>query len=639
MDREWFAVFVVFSLLINTVASHGLETILPHDWAGMCSFYQDSNILGLYVDHLAAERVFSIHCYVQDSDSWRFATLQTWLKGFTGFSVFLTVECSQNGIISLPWPMKAKGLVGMKVSNCRLQDKYADVTNPDVTGLPDQLRVLDLRDSVWLGDDAAFEFMTRSDVLLTIGADYDCGQDSTLEYMVISNVTDLLNDGPQFGSDHNYYFDIGHSKTAPTSAGRAQTIAPYSQPSETQPKPSISTSTNSSTTMASLDLETKLNLLLQKLSKVANISEPASLRVGKPSPGSMNSTAAASQAGYEDLLENIQSVQHTCVYERLRVLDESSPSVMPVHHFSIMVQGGSYPELRTMNYSLSGLQEIPTELTQFRMFFPKLSYLDLTKNMIRHVTLAESAEPGRSEYLTLDLRLNYITHINLNVVWSWADTQDIFVDIRFNPLHCGCHMVDLLHKMRKANFFTDSMAKYEYLKDVRCHTPPHLTGQRLGTVELSCSGRLMEASATKLTDDASLSTTNLAVLLAFCGLAVIILVIVGVVAVLYLSRFGTLNVKQGIKPGTIQISHFSIQDSHCSTQDSHSSTQDSHSSTQASLSSTQNSHSSTQDSHFSTQDSHSSTQDSHFSTQDSHASTRCSHSPDVELGLQTELVS
>ncbi|GFR60645.1 protein toll [Elysia marginata] len=498
--------------------SQNFETILPPTWAQICTFTQDNNILGFYVDHLPAERVFSIRCSVSQEDAWSFVTFQTWLKGFTGFSVFLTVECADRGTISLPWPMKAKGLVGLKVSRCRLKDKYADVMNPDISAMADQLRVLDMRDSVWLSDTAAFEFMIRPEVLLGMTADYDCGQDSTLEYMVMSNVTDTLRS--HSGASMNQGTDsdsgttkqsINHEKNASgASAGRSINHG---------------SSTNA------------LNDAIMRLSQSSNISDTLAVSLNEPKSSAANNKASPTQTGYQELLMNIQSVQHTCVYEKLKVLDESCPSVMSAHHFSIMVQGGSYPEVRKMNYSFSGLPEIPRELREFRVYFPKLAYLDLTKNFIRHVALPNPAQIPASPHLSLDLRYNHITNINLSMIYSWAAAKDIYIDIRFNPIDCECHMNDLLLAMKKNDFFNGLLEPYKYLKDIACYSPLSLKGQKLSCIELSCSGPTSNSLAAEYARNNSLSQTNLAVLLVFCCLATAILAVVIVVLILYLRKY------------------------------------------------------------------------------------------------------
>ncbi|RUS80593.1 hypothetical protein EGW08_011648 [Elysia chlorotica] len=534
--------FVVIRLILlrSTVISHDVETILPTSWAPICSFTQDNNILGLYVDQLPAERVFLVKCHVSPNDVWSFSTLQAWLKSFTGFLVFLTVECRDEAAISLPWPMKANGLVGLKVSGCRLKDKYADVFNPDISTLPDEMRVLDIRDSVWLSDVAAFELMTQSEVLLGMSADYDCGQDSTLEYIVMSNLTDSLSTvtGSSMGKDREL---IDESfKKASNQKDSNQSPAEFAlAPGTSAGDPPTTSNSNAASSQKDF---------LMRLLQSPNISDALAISVSKPLSGAANNATSPTQVGYQDLLKNIQSVDHACVYKRLKVLDESCPSVMSVHHFGIMVQSGSYPELRTMNYSFSGLPEIPQELREFRVFFPKLSYLDLTKNGIRHVALPKSPRTPVSHQLSMDLRHNQITHINLSTVQSWAEIKDIYVDIRFNPIDCGCHMNDLLLAMKSKDFFIDSMAPYKYLKDMKCSSPLSMKDKELASIELVCSSSLIDSREAKDSDN-SLSTTNLTILFVFCGLATSILVVVTIVAILYFKKYRFAAVKELVAIG------------------------------------------------------------------------------------------
>lgn len=101
--------------------------------------------------------------------------------------VAVDLQCENGGTISLPFPMRAPGLVKLTVFNCRLLDKYADFATP-AQELGDWMRVQDMRDCVWINDPQDLDFVLKN--FMKITSHYDCGQDSTLVSYVYRNVSD-----------------------------------------------------------------------------------------------------------------------------------------------------------------------------------------------------------------------------------------------------------------------------------------------------------------------------------------------------------------------------------------------------------------------------------------------------------------
>lgn len=91
-------------------------------------------------------------------------------------------------MVSLPWPMRAPGLVKLTVVNCGMLDKYADF-NTSAEQIPDSLRVLDVRDCTWLNKAEAVDRVIRNSEIVT--GEYECGQDSTVQFHLYRNVSDM----------------------------------------------------------------------------------------------------------------------------------------------------------------------------------------------------------------------------------------------------------------------------------------------------------------------------------------------------------------------------------------------------------------------------------------------------------------
>ena len=101
--------------------------------------------------------------------------------------VAVDLQCETGGTISLPFPMRAPGLVKLTVFNCRLLDKYADFATP-AQELGDWMRVQDMRNCVWINDPKDLDFVLKN--FMKITSHYDCGQDSTLVSYIYRNVSD-----------------------------------------------------------------------------------------------------------------------------------------------------------------------------------------------------------------------------------------------------------------------------------------------------------------------------------------------------------------------------------------------------------------------------------------------------------------
>lgn len=465
-----FVVCVLVICLMVEAATTG--SVIPPSWRYMCSAKPDHEILGHYVG--SADHVVRIECHVKGDtvNILNFQTLRDQLQKVEGVQIFLHVTCSNGGMISLPWPMKANGLVGLKVSECAMTGKYADFKNPEVSEIPDQLRVVDIRNSVWLIDDSAFQAISSPDGLASMTSDYDCGQDGTIEYMTTSNVSTLL-----------------FPKSEET----------ISTPTKTKTDGDVESMKLQSSNSAS-DSNDRTDSHAKKSNFQTMPTPPGATDTSATSEN--NATDSAEQE-YTNMLNNLLSLDIKCNFKELRVIDESISQVMSVDHFLLMISGATYPELRVMNYSWSGIRNLPPELQNFGQYFPKLEYLDLSGNYLTEVHLKPPPRENPGVTLTLDARHNRIANIALTDVLEWASTDGVFVDVRENPLHCGCEMAELLQKMQSDSFFVSNLQKYAYLQELTCFTPARFRGQRLLEVQLECPlrnyfrGRLARSSLSR----------------------------------------------------------------------------------------------------------------------------------------------
>uniref|UniRef100_A0A2C9KJI5 LRRCT domain-containing protein n=1 Tax=Biomphalaria glabrata TaxID=6526 RepID=A0A2C9KJI5_BIOGL len=411
------------------------KNAVPPEWENICQADENSDILKSYLlEFKEQDKVVHLKCLVSSSSvGWRFSVLRDHLnRTLNNVSVFLYVECSTGSKISLPWPMKAPGVVGVSINNCILTDKYADLWNPLFSNMKTALRVLEIRNSNWLSESFSFNFVLNN--LSSITKDFDCGHSNTIEYMVNSNVSDIVD------------------------------------PRDLKPQSSVNIFKNFNFSRIPGFKEAEFNARGSNSQSHRTFIHRLSLE-----------NATSTSTSVENMLSKLGEINvHKCNFSRLRVLEESYPTLMIVNYFKILVRTNFYPEIKVLNFSRSGISEMPVELVDFRKYFPKLTYMDLSRNNMTEVKLPSHFNPGSQ--LTLNVSYNKITRLTLDDLIAVSEVEGLFLDFRGNPIHCGCEMADLLLKMKSADFFTGKLMPYSYIKNVECASPFHLLGRRLSSL-------------------------------------------------------------------------------------------------------------------------------------------------------------
>ncbi|PVD20663.1 hypothetical protein C0Q70_18821 [Pomacea canaliculata] len=181
-------------------------SLLPTGWDEIC---QSTSLVAN--DSNAS---FSCHVTREAQVQWRLADLRASLAT-KDVKVSFNVTCEQGANISLPWPMKAPGLVELRVRDCILLDQFADFQTP-AEKLSDSLRVLDMQHCTWLTDVQTFlMFYSKME---NMSEEFDCGQDSSLVEYIMKNISRHLrglskslsglgqNSGPSKGADTGTIF-------------------------------------------------------------------------------------------------------------------------------------------------------------------------------------------------------------------------------------------------------------------------------------------------------------------------------------------------------------------------------------------------------------------------------------------------
>ncbi|KAK3085435.1 hypothetical protein FSP39_003251 [Pinctada imbricata] len=228
------------------------------------------------------------------------------------------------------------------------------------------------------------------------------------------------------------------------------------------------------------------------LQNITYIFPRFSLRASNSSQFKMLRTVAKAYLGKTKKESKIN-----CVYENLKVYDHSRSNSIGKDTIRRMVREGKYPELLVFNLSRTNVLEIPELLQDWRLYFPKLMYLDLRYNNIkdfRFIVDYDDSDKKNKSVGVIDLRNNNITSISYRTLRSMRHHGSLKVDIRDNPISCVCEMREFVHYLKKPNnnFTLNAHVtgnKYLYLRDLTCANPPHVRGRRILSLsdrELGC---------------------------------------------------------------------------------------------------------------------------------------------------------
>ncbi|GFR77819.1 Toll-like protein [Elysia marginata] len=371
-------------------------------------------------------------------------------------SVTYTVQvvCLTGANVSLPWPMKVPGIRELYVRHCRLTDRYASYMDPVEASLPDELRVLDIRHSAWVMGSGSRDIGITQEETLNLTSDYECGQDTSLEVMVFRNVSDITD-----LSFDSLNFTTPHKKKKPLKTpGEPQGL----MKGAIKPEDSLN---KDSGKVVSASQDFKQSLMPPPNMDLTNIED---------------ALTKEAQIDFLDLLKKSLNTRTRCQYSKLRLMDESMAQFTPLFHFEFLVQGANYPVLEIMNYSRIGMNELPRELSEWRRYFPKLIFLDLTHNHISSVSVKKFPTLAPTGRVTFDLRYNNITTLSLETLAEWSRVDNFFVDIRSNPINCGCDMKDFILALKTP--LNRYLEQYEYIREMTCATPDNLAGTMLKAV-------------------------------------------------------------------------------------------------------------------------------------------------------------
>lgn len=160
----------------------------PGNWSKSCRRVNKPlvNLSSLSPD--IQHNLLQISCTVaSDTSLLRFVELREWtdtLKKKVSVNITCSPFLEKKSSIDLPWPMKAKHVVSLTVTGCRILGYFSEYFTVDKLAIPDELLSLELRNSVIMFGLSEMINMVNSKA----SPEADCGQ-MTLERSVRSDVT------------------------------------------------------------------------------------------------------------------------------------------------------------------------------------------------------------------------------------------------------------------------------------------------------------------------------------------------------------------------------------------------------------------------------------------------------------------
>ncbi|KAK3086674.1 hypothetical protein FSP39_021772 [Pinctada imbricata] len=242
-------------------------------------------------------------------------------------------------------------------------------------------------------------------------------------------------------------------------------------------------------------------------------------------------------------------IKSICIYEKLKIYDMSQNPTLGMDPVGSLLQSSSYPVLQVMNLSRVNLNEIPHHLRRWRLYFPRMNYLDLSYNNLGEVNSV--VDIGRDEVNAtvgvIDLRHNKIKMLTKENLESFLQHKFVKIDVRNNPFECDCRM-NVVKQFLLRN--SQKLPKqYEYLYNLRCVTPRNLRGMRIINLSRINFGCDKSSSKLEINTVVILSTLSGVIILT----AVVVIVFRNEIIVLFFTRIyihincGTMKANDGKK--------------------------------------------------------------------------------------------
>lgn len=411
---------------------------LPDSWLQMCSV-QFKLVSG---SNFTSQRAVLVSCDLDEHDYWSLNEYRKWISTnekqvynnlpiSEGLLFAFEFKClSKTAEVSLPWPVRAKYIWNISVKNCTIVD-YLSEYNVELN-ITDTLNVVEFVNSeILINSELYFHYMYNYE---NVSKQFDCGGLQMQKY-VQRNCTFKFTESSDGGDDLTFLENTDSDKYNSTASPAIHNL------------PNVDHQDTGTTISYIPDEEQEM------LDTIAEFGQKEQL------------------------------VHHKCSYDNLLYIDESYSSSVTRNHGHFMKVRFLYPALQFYNMSHSRLRQLPPMLFEWRRYFPRMQYLDMSFNKIKYFSMLSDQGLKNSSVGVFDLQHNNITTLtseDLETLRMHSNT--VFIDIRHNPLNCDCKLTHLVMQIR--NISSEVVKKYEYLKHMECSSPKQFHGMTISQLEV-----------------------------------------------------------------------------------------------------------------------------------------------------------
>lgn len=178
------------------------------------------------------------------------------------------------------------------------------------------------------------------------------------------------------------------------------------------------------------------------------------------------------------LLPNKEPSTKMCNYNDLEKIDISN-SIDGMTYFILPLENSEFPKLTHFNMSNNSLISFPDLMKNWEVTFPNLENLDLSANELDNIDFSSSTTASkRHKPLVVNLRNNLFVNVPPIVSQLLQRPVPILVDMRDNPLICGCDT--LLYK----TYLKRAIQTYPSIENLQDTTCLQKSGQKTKILEL-----------------------------------------------------------------------------------------------------------------------------------------------------------
>ncbi|XP_045193559.2 uncharacterized protein LOC123549494 [Mercenaria mercenaria] len=187
----------------------------------------------------------------------------------------------------------------------------------------------------------------------------------------------------------------------------------------------------------------------------------------KMTPEERDGVQQASFAGNAG--HNSVKQQDPCIYKSLKYIDESGSRKSGQYHLKLIPEHSKFPALEVYNMSGNEMGHVPNAFRHLHSGkFPALRHIDFSNNFLRTFEFDLPTDPKTCRLEIVDLRNNHINAIPSAITQRLKNIGNILVDVRHNPLKCGCRLAPFRQYLESQYHKVTDVQKRQRVAEITC---------------------------------------------------------------------------------------------------------------------------------------------------------------------------